>query len=496
MSFAIAISAVLDTCADHAASIRTALVIGPSDWKTTLNVGYGMRCMGFADPAAFNAALFAPVPAFPVDAVRHKGGASVWGALSHALDLLVADITVCAGDALAALPVDFTSLSAVAVFASDGLDDLDRLSETDAALFERGFLRVTPLWIAAENRTIFLYLRSSLIPDIRRLDTRRRHQVSLAGLARLGRYANQCLQFIGMTLYGARSNATVLLPEWTGNIVFDIPPTHEGTAGPQVVSRSFSYDDLLLWDRDGKPVVNVDFEAFFQAFPRSYTLHKAFIRRILRFHDRIGQRIHNWFDENIPADSHLVTIHVRRGDYLLFQKDAPGLTVTPVDWYRSFLERIWPGLSNPKLVVATDEPLMLQFFQDYQPLDISASCAHLVGGAFIGDFIALQRADIALICNSSFSRTAVLLAHNDRQMVFKPGWAFGGFVAVDPWEDRLFWDWFAPLDLPEPGLLIDRAKVAAARGDNGRALMWLEAALAIDPANLSVRQVVRQMKGR
>lgn len=494
MSFAVAARSILDVCAECGAPVRTAVVIGPEDWKVTLNIGYGLRAMGFADPVAAAAAFFATVPTHPLDAVRRKGGEAVRRGLSGALDLVVADVAACRPADIAALPIRFATATAVAIIAPDGIDDLQALTPSDRALFDLGFARVTPAGVGPENRTIFLYLRTALIPDARRLDPRRAHLASLSGLPRLGRYANQCLQYIGMTLYGARNNATTALPEWVGNIIFDIPPGDDRVAGPLTVSRSFSFDDILLWDRDGEPPVNADFEAFFQAFPRSYDLHKTFIRRMLRFRDHIAGRIHGWFDENIPADSHLVAIHVRRGDYLLFQKDAPGLTVTPVDWYRNFLARMWPALSNPRLVVATDEPLMLQFFQEYQPLDLRASHPHLVGGEFVADFIALQRADILLMCNSSFSRSAALLTCNDRQMAFKPGWAFGGFVPVDPWADRLFWDWFAALDLPDPGVLIDAAKRAAARGDGARTLELLRVALAVDPTNAQVRETLRRAR--
>lgn len=493
MPFAVTIRAILDTCAGVGATVRSALVVGPENWKTTLTIGYGVRSLGFADPQGLEAALFATVPTHPIDAVREKGGEAVQRGLTRALDLVVVDLSVCPPGGVTALPVDFPTVSAVLVMALDDVSDLAALTPCDQALFDRGFVRVLADGMDPGNRSAFLYLRSDLVPDMGRLDPRRAWRVSLSGLPRLGRYANQCLQVIGMTLYGARNNAATALPEWSGHILFDLPPGDDTVAGPLVVSRSFSIDDILLWDRDGAAPVNVDFEAFFQAFPHTYALHRGFIRRMLRFQDRITARIHDWFEQNIPADSHLVTIHIRRGDYLLFQKDAPGLTVTPVDWYRNFLARMWPALSSPRLVVATDEPQMLQFFQEYQPLDISGSYPHLVGGGFVADFIALQRADIALICNSSFSRTATLLAHNDRQMVFKPGWAFGGFVPIDPWADRLFWDWFGQLDLPDPGMLIDHAKRAAARNDIPRTKTFLKAALAVDPANRQVRNALLQM---
>lgn len=494
MSFAVTISAILDTCAGAGAAVRSALVVGPEHWKSTLSIGYGVRTLGFADPSGLEAALFATVPTHSVAAIRDKGGEAVQRGLTHALDLVVVDLTACQPGKAPALPVDFLTVSAVLVLAVDDIPDLAALTPCDQGLFDFGLVRVAVDGIGPDNRATFLYLRSDLLADIRQLDPRRAQRVSLSGLPRLGRYANQCLQVIGMTLYGARNNAAPALPEWTGNILFDLPPGDDTVAGPLAVSRSFSIDDILLWDRDGAAPVNVDFEAFFQAFPRTYALHKGFIRRMLRFQDRITARIHEWFEHNIPADSHLVTIHIRRGDYLLFQKDAPGLTVTPVDWYRHFLARMWPALSNPKLVVATDEPQMLQFFQEYQPMDISPSCPHLVGGAFVADFIALQRADIALICNSSFSRTATLLSCNDRQMVFKPGWAFGGFVPIDPWADRLFWDWYGQLDLPDAGILIDHAKRAAARNDAPRTRTFLKAALAVDPANVGVRNALLQME--
>jgi hypothetical protein len=485
---------IVETCRRLAIPVKSTAALAPQSWMDALAGGLRIRTMRFPDAAAMTAAFYITMPQRSKEEAIRICGETVLRGLRNAFDLLVVDADACPLTAIPGLPINSETVAAIALHSPVGLASLDALSDLDRRLFDRGFVRVALADSHAADRHTFLYARSDRVGNLTQLDGRRAHGVSLVGLPKLGRYANQTLQVIGMILYGARNNATVSLPEWVGNTVFDIPPPDNTACERVLTTQSFSFDDLVLWDPVAPAPVNVDFEAFFQVFPRVYDRHKAFIRRILRFHDRVAGRVHSWFDQAVPPGGTLVTIHIRRGDYLLFQKDAPWFTVTPVEWYRNALARLWPTLSNPRLVVATDEPLIQQFFQDYRPLDVRPSCPHLVNGEFIADFIALQRADIALICNSSFSRTAVLLSDNDRQAVFKPGWAVGGFVPIDPWADRLFWDWFAPMQMPDPALLTTQAKACEARGETTHAGLLYERAAAVNPADPALRDAVRRLR--
>lgn len=482
---------ILSTCANLGVPLKSTLILGGGAWREAVTSLCGGRTMGFADPATLARALLGATADRPVDAVRAQGGAAVRGGLCKAFNLLTVDAAVCPPDAVAALPLDFASLNAVGLHFSEPLADLNRLTGADRALFDLGFLRVSPAGVDERDRRTFLYIRSYHLGYATHLDGRRAHRVTLAGMPRLGRFANQILQFAGMTLYGARNNAATPLPEWMGNVLFHIPPAREEACETPYVCRSFTLDELALWDAEAPAPVDVDFEIFFQVFPRLYETHRTFIRNILRFQDRIAARIHAWFDANLPADATLVTIHVRRGDYLLFQNDAPWFRVIPIDWYRSFLERVWPSLSNPRLVVATDDPRVIEFFRDYRPLDLRPAFPHLVNGGFVADFIALQRADIALISNSSFSRSAVLLSQNDHQAVFKPGWAFGGFVPVDPWADRVFWDWYSPIEPASAEVLAGQAAELAAAGNHAASARLHRLALIDDPSRAASREAAR-----
>lgn len=168
------------------------------------------------------------------------------------------------------------------------------------------------------------------------------------------------------------------------------------------------------------------------------------VRHLLQLPLPQREAVDAWRDR-VTAGSRrtLVAVHIRRGDYRILQlKGTPHFRIVPEDWYLDWLRNIWPTLHEPLLFVATDDPLVLRKFREFEtaPAEFGVEMAKLPG--HVRDFEILRRADYLAICNSSYSRMAAILA-SSKQKCFLPSFETQSFERYEPWEDRCFWARFA-----------------------------------------------------
>ena len=301
-----------------------------------------------------------------------------------------------------------------------------------AILFDSGYLPLR-LQISHRGALSAVYVRSSRLLDTRLAGGPECRKVSISALR--GRFANHLWQYLFVHLYGLRHCAVVQFTDWFGREVFgfddEIP-----TAMPRREFLPFDKSDLAFWDGRHAPV-DVDFYGYFQHVPPVWKLHRSYVRRLFTLKQ-------NWNDPLLEArrrldDRTLVSIHVRRGDYLTF--DRPEFMVVPVEWYRKKLAELWSTLAAPVLHVSSDHPQILSEFSDFQSAPASALEPLKALPDHIRDFYLLREADVMLACNSSFSTMAAIQAR-EHQRCFLPNFRTGGFDPYYPWDETTFWDRF------------------------------------------------------
>lgn len=317
----------------------------------------------------------------------------------------------------------------------------ERFGDFDRVLFDAGFVRMAPRHDPWGLRGRTTYLRSDLVTDIGHLGEPTGGIVSMTTLGSNGRFGNQMFQWAFLKLYALRTNCRVQAGYWIGTELYGAHAEPSYPKRQRQVFTEFGGIERALWYLD-EPPINSDFHGFFQEIPASWRRHKKLFQLMFRPHPDVARPIEQWLADHVPAGATTIGIHIRRGDYLIYDHQrVPWFRPIPIEWYRSLLERLWPTVERPVLILATDEPGLARDFADYAPLVLPA--AELVENAlqFFPDFHALCRADILTVINSSFSHMAGLLG-GDGQRCYIPDMAKGEFVAYAPWLDDGYWERF------------------------------------------------------
>jgi hypothetical protein len=351
----------------------------------------------------------------------------------------------------------------------DGIsaDDIggDAYARFRSYLFDAGFLPVRRK-IADHRQRHLIYTRSALLSDPSLAGASFRDSVSMTSLGNQGRFANQLWQYLFLRMYGLRNGLTVKVPAWEGEQVFGFSdPRPDGGSRPSMTFLGSGDDDLELWEIDDAPR-NVDFKGYFQNLPRQWGAHRTFIRKLYTLKPEWRgaiERLHLLLrrQDSQTEGRTLVSIHVRRGDYLTYDHDRrPEFRPVPTDWYRALLDKIWPGLERPVLHVATDEPEAIKpAFADYEQFDAAFFTRDFGIPEHVRDFVLLQEADVLVACNSSFS-TMAAVAGKPGQTCWLADFRTQGFTPYDPWAEPSFCARFVP---DRRSLTFDGYGVRAAR---------------------------------
>jgi glycosyltransferase involved in cell wall biosynthesis len=264
-------------------------------------------------------------------------------------------------------------------------------------------------------------------------------------LLEAGAFANQLFRYQYLKFYALRHGLTAAFPPWEGSQLFHLDDKScAGLALPRLTFPSFTDDDRRFWECDDPPI-NIDLAGYFQEIPECWRRHRPLLRRLYQLAPEHQQVLEDWRSQVTDGGRRtLVAIHLRRGDYRNLQlKSAPYFRIVPEDWYLAWLRSIWPGLREPLLFVATDEPnSMLRKFREFETVSAASGSMIRTLPDHHFDFEVMRRADYLAICNSSFSRMAAILAPST-QKCFLPSFQTQSFEPYEPWIDPAFWRRFA-----------------------------------------------------
>jgi hypothetical protein len=312
----------------------------------------------------------------------------------------------------------------------------DQFARFRSYLFDEGFVPVRS-GAAGHPRSHVVYTRSALLSDPALAGASGGGFVSMTRLGDLGRFANQLWQYLFIRMYGLRNGLTIRVPAWDGEQYFGFSDERPA-AGDRRRSLAFmgsGDDDLELWEIDDAPR-NIDFRGYFQCVPPQWAAHRVFIRKLYAPKPEwrgAVERLHDLLNRDGRT---LVSIHVRRGDYRVYDHDRhPQFRLAPIEWYRALLERTWPGLERPILHIATDEPETVNAaFGDYEQLDAAFMARDFGIPGHVCDFVLLQEADRLVACNSSFSTMAAVTG-KPGQKCWLADFRVHGFTPYDPFTE-------------------------------------------------------------
>ena len=359
-------------------------------------------------------------------------------------DLLVApaDILEAATNPLAAT---FGFRAVAALMPTDDPNEADRW-RLGRDLFDRGLVGNGAVPVGAQMARCFL--ASDAVRSPNRLDAGTRGQVIMSTLGQSGRFGNQLFQYAFVKLYALRHGLAAAVPDWEGRGLYDLRDAFSaGITLPQITFKSFTLEDLRLWENSNPPI-DVDFWGYFQEVSERWRPHRSLLRTLFALPTEQQESIDAWHNDLTKGGERtLVAVHVRRGDYR--NADIPRFRVVPEVWHLAWLRDIWPTLREPVLFVATDEPdAILPSFEEFDPVSVADWPAAQLP-EHIRDFEVLRRADYLALSNSSFSRMAAILAPAG-QRSFIASFEEQRFVPYEPWIDPGFWARFAE---PSPALL-------------------------------------------
>lgn len=343
-------------------------------------------------------------------------------ALGHAVEAMEH-----AQHALALAPALFDGHTALA-------GALEALGRPDAALpgWERA-IRCNPgRGEAFTGRAVNLLIRRFGPPPLPapRAETGRR--LASTSLGWHGRFGNQLLQYGALRLYAARHGLTLEVPPWPGRHLYGLDDPLPGPALPRLPEREVEASVMaaLSGVRRGterEVLADHDVTAYFCGDTGFLASHRDAFRGFFT----PGPHIRPWTDALTArlraAGRTVVALHIRRGDF-----GWGPFWVAPESWYLRWLDAIWPGLDQPVLYVATDDPRCLSAFAAYRPLSARDLAEPVPGAEFLTDFHVLCEADLVAVSNSSFSFVATMLNRRARSVV-RPDKARQALLPYDPW---------------------------------------------------------------
>ncbi len=246
-----------------------------------------------------------------------------------------------------------------------------------------------------------------------------------------GRFGNEFFWYIFGKTYARRHGLELQVNPWVGSDLFAAADSPIAARLPQVFEPSEHGVDDTVIPHAPSPYANVNFVGYFQYHTSYYAPDRDYIRRLFEPRPEIAATLAPAWSRLRERGRTAVGIHIRRNDYgfLYFYR-------VPIQWYLDCLERIWPGLDQPFLYIATDDlDSVIGDFARYAPATARDLGPPLPQHDFYRDFYALQHCDILLIPNSTFSFAAAML-NRGLNAAYRSLLPVRTFVPFDPWDSK------------------------------------------------------------
>jgi hypothetical protein len=308
-------------------------------------------------------------------------------------------------------------------------------------------------------------------------------RVSMACLGRTGRWGNTLMSYFFLRAFAQAHALVPEVPRWIGQDFFgrlDDPITH---AHPLILYDMVSeicqdrYQHMVtasmatgrarrlreagrhlvpvrepLLDEFGQlPATSVDLEGLYFVHTHHLARYRDLLRRVAQPLPALEEGLTAaWRDLRRRGDI-VIGLHVRRGDFDVKFSHVGFEFVAPIEWYISWLDRLWGQHERPVLFVASDSlPKVLPALARYNPItiqdlemrlapelrELDLPAAHVQKDAdFLPEWFLLTRCHALAISNSTFSFTAAMM--NETATVFvRPDPQMNALVPFDPWDSE------------------------------------------------------------
>jgi len=251
--------------------------------------------------------------------------------------------------------------------------------------------------------------------------------ITMSTLGRNGQFGNQLFQYAFLKIYAKRYRLQVETPAWIGQYLFGHSDPPISRPLPEVRDLAFQFPE------PHSPLDNVDFWGYFQYHTSFYAPDREYFRLLFQPVPEIKARMEQAVKALRSRGKTLVGLHLRRGDYVVYQHTNPVFFVAPSAWYLDWLRTIWPTLDSPVLFLASDELDRVRGdFRQYHPVTSRELGVSLPLADFYPDFYLLSKCDIVAISNSSFSFSACMLNETGR-LFMRPERNLQTLIPFDPW---------------------------------------------------------------
>ena len=286
---------------------------------------------------------------------------------------------------------------------------------SDTRLGEQGFSWAFVGAASADGHADALYLR--------------RPVVTMSDFGRNGRFGNQLFQRAYLRLVARRQGAILQLPLWAGTALFgteDPPPS--GQLLPVVKEETLDMAKRrLLSDQPDAGFSGMDYRGYGMSHTSLFTSSKEQIRAEHVFDARLTARFDAIMGPLLAGGKKLVVIHLRRGDYGYGQ-----FFRAPCAWYQEWMSRQGFTPATHLLYICSEDPGRYRArFAGFTVVTADDIGTPPQLSPYL-DFLAMTRADMLAIANSSFSFFAAMLNSKASDFV-RPDAEQGGLVAFDPW---------------------------------------------------------------
>jgi len=231
--------------------------------------------------------------------------------------------------------------------------------------------------------------------------------ISMNDLGIIGRFGHEIYYYLGLKLYAKKHNYRLEVTDWLGRYLF------EG-CNDSFISGIYdtidSGDPLFTKSIEGRcPPPKKKFNLRGGCFRMPQTVEdKNYLRKLLKLKLFWREKLDPCVANLRKHHKTLLTIHVRRGDYI---KD--GYYVPSSQLYLEWLATIWPSLDRPVLYIASDEAERVHVdFWKFNPFIGKYFGNIFLFDDFLTDFYIMSQSDILVIGTSSFSRIAALCNEN------------------------------------------------------------------------------------
>jgi hypothetical protein len=290
------------------------------------------------------------------------------------------------------------------------------------------------------------------------MNKQKKYVVSMTSLGNNGGFGNQVLQYIFLKAYSRIYGMELQVPDWAGTYYFGLKDKQVQNQLPVLFQKEFKEIFDLYWKHQyehrnvsignssfsndiflhqSPPFQNIDFWGYFALDFHTYLPIKEYLQSELQ----PSHFVKTFMEERlskITAGRTLISIHLRRGDYLNYKGTDMEKTfyITPTNSYKKLLNNLWDTLDRPILYIASDDlESVLPEFQEYQPIsykDIGQSVPTSFKDFFV-DYYVLCHSDIMAISNSTFSFTASAL-NNKGHKFYRPLQDKEILIEYKPWE--------------------------------------------------------------